>query len=70
MTKTAPIRFRVSVEQKAAIERIAAERGVPLAALFRDPSRPRPAFPTLYVVTASAARAAEDLTTRRRCPTP
>lgn len=36
MTKTAPIRFRVSVEQKAAIERIAAERDVPLAALFRD----------------------------------
>lgn len=36
MTKTAPIRFRVSVEQKAAVERIAAERDVPVAALFRD----------------------------------
>jgi hypothetical protein len=36
MPKTAPIRFRVSVEQKAAVERIAAERDVPIAALFRD----------------------------------
>jgi hypothetical protein len=54
MTKTAPIRFRVSVEQKAAVERIAAERDVPLAALFRDLTRPRPAFATLSVVTAAA----------------